>query len=633
MRHLRILAGMLSLLLLTSGLAFAQEADTVQVIGSGIVNSLLESVVEAGARDSLEFETVGTAAGIDRFCNGDFDIATAIRAMTSAEGAICGANDVVHSEFLLGHYILALLSQADAPVQCLTNNQLEAALKPSASNLVTNWSFYDEALTDLPLTLFAPREDGIEHLILDSLIAGDGLRVDAQTYADPAEVIAGISETAGSLGFAFWSEQLDDSASVALLQYGADAGGQCLSPSVANVENGRYDAALSLYLIVNRERLGDSDALAEFMRFIADEANAPLIAAAGAHPPSDAAYAANEAALSAEEAAYGDAAQFDIPAALSGSLRIVGAANAFDVLDRVADSLTQDNASLEIMLDLLGRGNGLDRLCAGEADIAILDADSVAAELEACANNSVVTTPLKLGRQATVLLGNAADEYSACLTAEQIATVWRAESAAIVDDWSKVEPSFPAEKLTLFGPSVLDQHSDFLLQAAGGVIPPIRQDTEKHFDPLYRAAAVGNVNGALTYMNWPEYQRVLNNDQANIRLVAVDAGAGCVTPSPTSIAAGSYALSHPATLLIRQESLAGINTQSYLWTLFSDGNLGLIEREGFVGISAPDLPAMRRQLQTSFAEAEAIYLRANSNDSATAADDDSADAASDADSE
>lgn len=633
MRHLRIMAGILSLLLLTSGLAFTQEANSVRVIGSGIVNSLLESVAEAGGRDSLEFETVGTAAGIDRFCNGDFDIATAIRAMTSAEGAICGANDLAYSEFLVGHYILAILSQADSPVQCLTGNQLDAALKPSASNLVANWSFYDEALTDLPLTFFAPRADRIEHLILDSLIAGDGLRVDAQAYADPAEVIAGISETAGSLGFVLWSEPLVDNASVALIQYGADAGGQCLHPSVENVENGRYDAALSLYLIVNRQRLGDSETLAEFMRFITDESAGPLIAAAGAHPASETTFAANAGALSAGEAAFGDAAQFEIPAALSGSLRIVGAASAYDVLNRVADSLTQNNASLEILLDLAGRANGLDRLCAGEADIAALDADSDAAELEACANNAIIATPLTLGRQATVLLGNAADEYSACLTEAQIAAVWRADSAAIVDDWSKVDPTFPAEKLTLFGPSVLDQHSDFLLQGAGQVIPPIRQDTEKHFDPLYRAAAVGNVNGALTYLNWPEYQRVLNNDQANIRLVAVDAGAGCVKPSPTSIEEGSYALSRRAALLIRQESLAEINTQSYLWTLFSDDNLALIEREGFVGLSAPDLPGIRRQLQMSFAEAEALTLRADSDASATAADDDSAALAADADSE
>jgi len=632
MRHFRILGGMLAFLLLTSSPAFAQGADSIRAVGSGIVNSLVETVAEAGAPGSLDFETIGTVAGIDSFCNGEFDIATAIRPMTGTEGAICGANDVAYSEFLVGHYIVAILSHADAPLDCLTAGQVDAALKPTASNLVTNWSFYDAELTDRALTLFAPPEDRIEQLILDSLVAGDGLRVDVETYADPAAAIAGISGAPGSLGFVPWSEQLADNASVTLLQFGGGDNEPCVSPSVANVESGQYGASLSLHLIVNRARLDHNETLTEFLRFITDESNASLIAAAGAHPPSEAAYAQNQSLLSAEDGAFGDASLFDIPAALSGSLQIVGAASAFDVLDRVADSLTRDHADLEIVLDLVGRGMGLDRLCAGEADIAVMDADTSAAELDACASNSILTTPFELGRQATILLGNAADDYAACLTAEQIATIWRAESAGVVDDWSTVDPSFPAEKLTLFAPSVLDQHTDILLQAAGQVIPPTRNDSEKHFDPLYRAAAVGNVPGALTYMHWHEYQRVLNKDQARIQLVAVDAGAGCVAPSATSIEDGSYALSRPATLLIRQESLAGANAQSFLWTLFSDDSLPLFEREGYVGVTAPDLPGRRRQLQTAFAEAEATYSGTNIEAGAEAAGDASEDEAGDADS-
>ena len=633
MNHLRILAGLLSLFLLTSSLAFAQGSDSIRVIGSGIGNYLVETVAEAGALGALELETIGTTAGIDRFCSGDVDIATAIRAMTAAEGAICGSNDVAYDEFVVGHYVVAILGHADATLECLTSNQLSAALKPSASNVVADWTFYDLELADQPLTLFLPQQDRIDYLVLDSLIAGDGLRVDATTYADPAEALTRVAETPGSLGFVPWSAQLEGDESIVLLQFGADAGAQCVNPSAENVENSSYEAALSLYLIVNRARPGDNASLADFLRFITDEANSSVIAEAGFIPPSESAYAVNQSLLSADESAYGDAPQFVVPAALSGSLRIVGSASAFDVLKGAADTLTRDNASLEIALDFVGRANGLASLCAGDAHIAALDADALATDLEACANNSVATTPVKLGSQAAILLGNEADDYAACLTVEQIATAWRAESTASVDDWSHVDPAFPAEKLRLFAPSVPDQHSDILLQAAGQVIPPTRPDTEKHYDPLYRAAAVGNVPGALTYMNWHEYQRVLSNEQANIHLVSVDAGAGCVAPSPASIEDGSYALSRPATLLIRKESLANVNAQSYLWTLFGDDSFSRLEREGYVGLSALELPALRRQLQASFAEAADLYAPANPDDSSAAAGDASADDASAANSE
>jgi len=47
-----------------------------------------------------------------------------------------------------------------------------------------------------------------------------------------------------------------------------------------------------------------------------------------------------------------------------------------------------------------------------------------------------------------------------------------------------------------------------------------RLDTETNADPLYRAAATANVEGALTYMGWKDYVRALVNNQANIRPVA-----------------------------------------------------------------------------------------------------------------
>jgi len=621
MRHYRFWAGLLSLLMLMSLPAFAQGAEPLQVIGSGIVNSWIEVLAEDGAQSALQIESVGTAAGIDEFCNGDVDIATSIRAATSAERAICGANDVVFSEFLVGHHILALAAHVDAPAACLTSSDLNEALKPTASNLSADWSFYDADMADLPVTLFVPADGRIDHMILDSLAAGDGLRKDVELYADAGAALAAIRDTEGALGFLPWSSGLAGDETIALLEFSGNDNGECAAASVESVEDGSYGAALSMYLLVNRARLGGNEQLADFMRFVTDAVNAPLIEAAGVSAPSQATYELNARVLADEEAASGDLAGFEMPPSLSGGLQIVGAASAAEVLDRVAESLNQGNDSLEITLNFLGRAHGLERLCAGEADIAVLDADLTGGELDACADSAIITRPAKLGTQATVLLGNAADAYTSCLTAEQIVSIWRAESAESLVDWSMVDPAFPAARITLFGLSVLDQHTDILFQTARGLRPPVRRDTETDFDPLYRAAAVGNVPGALTYMNWRDYQRVLANEQANIQLVAVDAGAGCVTPSPTSIQEGSYPLSRPASLLIRQESLGAINTQAYLWSLYSDDSGSILEREGFVGASRQDLADARRDLQGWFAEADAMSSAATAEDEGEAAAD------------
>ena len=624
MRNIMKWAGLLSLLLLTLNPGLTQDSQSIDVIGSGIVNSLIESLVQRGEQESLDIRTVGTATGIDRFCNGDIDLATAIRPMAASEAAICGSNEVPFSELLIAHHIVAFITHADAPLECLSAANLETAFKPSASNPLLDWSLFNPETTDLPLTLIAPQDDRVDHMIVDMLIAGDGLRGDVMAYSDSQTAIDLVAETAGALGIVPWSSALQDNPAVTVLDFDGDDSGACASPSVISVEADSYDAVLSMYLIVNRARLNDNESLAEFMRFVTGSDNAFLILSAGLRPPSEATYELNVKLLK-DDAVSASATEFLVPSDLSGSVTIVGSANAANVLERVANTLRQDNASLEIVQDIAGRANGLAALCAGEADIALLDADLTDGDLDQCSAGGIATVATTLGSEATILIGNAADEYTRCLSSDQINRIWRAESAGTVTNWSDVDPSFPDVGMTLFGMSLMDQSTDILLQTAGEVTPPIRRDTEKDYDPLYRAAAVGNVQGALTYMNWADYLRVLENNQANIQAVEVDAGAGCVAPSPANIDDGSYALSRPARLLIRQESLSGISAQSFLWTLFDADNWPNVEKAGFVGLGALELPGLRLDMQGWFAEAEAMYLAVDDGNESTADSDNSED--------
>ncbi len=606
MRYIIRWAGLLSLLLLTITPALAQGSESIDVIGSGIVNPLMEALAQQAEQESLEIRTVGSATGIDKFCNGDIDLATAIRPMSAAERAICGSNDVAYSELLIGHRILAFITHPDAPLECLSESQAQAILKPSASGAATDWSVSGETENDLPLSLILPPNGHIEFTIADGLVPGDGLRRDARTYQDANDALAIVGETEGALALVGWHESLDLMDSIALLEYGSGELGECALPSAENVEQEKYSAALSMYVYVNRLRMASNQQVFDLMQFVTDEANQALIRLSDVTPPSDATYELNVKLL-ADDASSAGVTDFLVPSGLSGSVTIVGAANAANVMDRVASALSQNNASLEIVQEFAGRANGLAALCRGEADIALVDADLTDGDLEACTASGIATVPTKLGSLATILIGNAADEHARCLSANQINTIWRAESAEMVLNWSDVDPSFPDLGMTLFGMSLLDQTTDILLQTAGQVIPPIRRDTERDFNPLYRAAAVGNVPGALTYMDWTDYQRVLDNGQADIQVVEVDAGGGCVAPSSANIDDGSYALSRPASLLIRQESLSDISAQSFLWTLFDGENWPNVEQEGFVGLAALDLPRLRLELQGWFAEAEALF--------------------------
>ena len=608
MVKIRLCAVILSLLLLILvGPGMAQAPENIIVSGSAIVNGLIEDLAAASGSQGLDITTSGTTSGIELFCSGELELATASRKMTAEERRVCIDNEVVYSELLIGHHIVAFVAHPDVPTQCLLFETLQDVLKPTASNVVADWSFYRLEDAELPLPVLLPDDMAIEYVIVDGLLAGDGLRLDGQHYGDASEAVGKVSDTAGALALVPWNEDLETIDSILILEVGGEDFGPCALPSIENVENGSYQFATSLYIYVNRAGLESNDNLAELMQFIVDEANSPVIEAAGATPPSGVTYALNIKILAdadSDPRLSGDIGDFQFPPDLRGEINIVGAANAHQMLVRAGDSLGEQ---LIVDFAFAGAPAGINSLCKGEADIVALDGMTEANSLQECATNGIVTMPINLGSQATVLVGNAANEYAACLTTDQVNSIWRADSADVIKSWADVDDKLPDQTLTLFGHSSLDSFTDILLQTAGEIIPPIRRDTEKDFDPLYRAAAVGNVSGGLTYMNWSDYRQVLENDQANIQLVAIDGGSGCVEPSRGSIEDGTYPLARRASLLVNEVSLAGIGTQAFLWSLFDEGNWTALQRDGFVGASILELPIIRRDLLRWYADAEDRY--------------------------
>ena len=592
------IAFLLGALLVACSLSLAQDGETISVIGSRITNGLLEHLAE-NSGNMLDASDVGSERGIDVFCNGDYDLATSSREMTDAEAAICASNEIAYSQLLIGHQIVAFVAHADAPDACLSAESLDELFKPTASHQLTNWAFAGDEHAELPLTLILPAQDQIAYAILDEQVLGDGLRLDGADA--PADSVA---ETPGALAVVQWSPG-QAYESVKLLRLRDASSGACLSPSVEAVENGQYAAAQSLYVYLNRARLETSETLLRFLEFAVEPGNAGLVQATGVTPSSAAIYALNAELLADAEAMpllSGDADAYRIPPTLQGSVRIVGAASAYQPLNSLGEQLTRSHPQLQFDFDLAGSGAGLTALCSEAADIAMVDAQHSSDE---CADSAVLVQPFPIGALATVLVGNAGDDYSACLSSGQIAQIWRAESAGALEQWSDIDEDFPKIPLTLFGLSFLDAHTDILLGAAGNIIPPVRRDTEQDFDPKYRAAAVANVPGALTYMTWAQYEEVLATEQANVRAVSVDGGAGCIEPTTTSIIDGTYALSRGTSLLVREAALADVNVQSMLWTLYGDDYWAQVTRQGFIGTTSLELPVLRRELQAAFHTAEA----------------------------
>jgi len=590
---------------------FAQEstpdANAIRVVGSGIVAPVFRALADAsGVEANLDVEVTGTSNGLQALCAGETDVANATRPISTEEDAACGANSVDYVELLIGHDILAFIANPENDfLQCLTNENVNSIFAPSAEGQVTNWNQVNSEFPDLALTLYAPDENTVWYSLLDDIVEGDGIRGDANVQASDGEIVSSVSEDSGALGAASLASAAAAGDSVKILQFDDGSGTGCADPSVENVESDVYSANDPLFVYVNSASLS-KPGLRDMLDFAVGDEAAAIISPLGVTPPTSDAYATDREALSGAQSGRQfsqSVSAFQIPPGLSGEINIGGAANGYMVVKNASDAFKSQYQGVTINLNVAGETAGFRRLCNGEIDIALASNDLTEEQHQNCDANNITLLDLNLGTQATVLVANAASDYLQCLTTDQLVTIWGAASEDRVTTWNQVSSDFPEETMTLFAPQPGNAFTDIMLIKSAGTDLINRVDTQLNNDPLYRAAATANVEGALTYMSWSDYQRVVSNNQANIQLVGVDAGNGCIAPSAENVTDGSYPLSRPGKLLVNQASLAKVEVQSFLWYLMSDDNFHFLEDQGFVGLSLADLAAARTTLQDAFTAA------------------------------
>lgn len=597
---------LLLMFVLIPGVLSAQESETVTVVGSGTVAPLFEALAAVGAADvGLNSTITGTNGGFARFCQSQADLTTANRPISAEEDAACSQAGVNYVELLVAHHILAIIANPDAEyAQCLSAGDLSAIFAPSAQETTTNWNQLDPNNPDVSLEVYAPAEGSPTFAMLDNIIGGDGIRADAAFQSSDADTIAAVSRSNGAVGAVSLAAAEKAGETVKILELNLNQVAGCARPSAEAVENRLYEAATPLFVYVNRAAL-DKPGLRDLLDFMVGDEAAAVVTEQGFTPPTAAAYETDRAVLEGtlERQFSRGAGDYQIPAGLSGAVAIGGTATGRSYLDGLISSFNASYPGVTTDFSPEGDPAGFRRLCNGELDLVIAAGQLSPEQVQNCEANNITPLTIELGRRAVILLANADSEYLACLTTEQLKTIWSAESGGAVTTWNEVSVEFPETPMTLFAPATGSIYTDVLLLSAAGASLPVRADTQTNTDPLYRAAATANVAGGLTYMSWAEYQRVLANNQSNIQLTAVDAGDGCITPSPETITDGSYPLALPARFIISQAALNRAEVQSFLWYAFSDENFTRFNEAELIGLSFGDLPVVRDTLLQAYARA------------------------------
>jgi len=219
---------------------------------------------------------------------------------------------------------------------------------------------------------------------------------------------------------------------------------------------------------------------------------------------------------------------------LSGNIKIDGSSTVFPFAQAAAEQFKGANSGVDISVGESGTGGGFEKFCAGETDISDasrpIDDEK---EVPACEKNSVTYSEVQVANDGIAIVTNK-DLKIDCMTTDQLKALWNSKSK--VANYKDIDPSFPDQKVALFGPGTDSGTFDFFTEEINGEKGDTRKDYSPSEDDNVTVQGVSGDKGGLGYFGFSYYED--NADKLN--LVKIDGGDGCVAPSKDAIQNGSY---------------------------------------------------------------------------------------------
>ena len=233
-----------------------------------------------------------------------------------------------------------------------------------------------------------------------------------------------------------------------------------------------------------------------------------------------------------------------------GMIEIDGSSTVYPITVAVAEEFRKSHQDVQIPVGISGTGGGMKRFTKGE--ISIADASRPIKEKEAAAaeENDIEFIELEVAYDGLSVMVNPSNDWVDCLTTQELNKIWAPDSK--IRNWSEIRDGFPDQALRLYGPGTDSGTFDYFTDTINGEEGASRADYTPSEDDNVLVQGISGDKGALGYFGYAYY--IPNQDK--LKLVSVDGGTGCVSPTTTTINDGTYSpLSRPLLIYVNKTHL------------------------------------------------------------------------------
>ncbi|HEY6737710.1 MAG TPA: PstS family phosphate ABC transporter substrate-binding protein, partial [Actinopolymorphaceae bacterium] len=219
------------------------------------------------------------------------------------------------------------------------------------------------------------------------------------------------------------------------------------------------------------------------------------------------------------------------------------------------------NSGVDVSVATSGTGGGFKTFCAGETDISNASRTIKPEEKAECEKNGVEFAEIQVANDALTVVVDPENTWATCLTVDQLKKIWEPAAEGKITSWKQVDPTFPEEKLALYGPGTDSGTFDYFTDEVNGEEGASRADYSASEDDNVLVQGVAGTKGALGYFGLSYFEE--NSDK--LKAVQIDGGNGCVAPSVETAQAGKYTpLGRPLFIYVSKQAYAEPHVKAFV---------------------------------------------------------------------
>lgn len=263
-------------------------------------------------------------------------------------------------------------------------------------------------------------------------------------------------------------------------------------------------------------------------------------------------------------------------------IRLDGSSTVYPISNATAEAFEKQQSDIDVEVAVSGTGGGFTRFCKGEIDIADASRSISLKEMAACKEHGIRFIEIPVAYDALTVVVNPKNEFVKSLTPAQLKKIWEPMAEGQIVSWRQVDPSFPDERLRLYGPGNNSGTFDYFTEAIVGKAKQSRTDYIASEDDYLIVRGVKRNVGAIGYFGYAYY---LEN-QKKLKAVAIDNGKGGVLPSPESVTSSRYVpLSRPIFIYVASQAIERPEVHRFV-SFYLKNAAKIVKAQHYVPLSA-----------------------------------------------